>query len=89
MANPKITFAQLQQLLLDLGFRETTVPKSHVAFDHEASGAEILLPIYRSNQIVRPHHLATVGMTLDGKDLMDREDFDALVAAAAAERSAS
>jgi hypothetical protein len=89
MSNPKITFAQLRQWLLDLGFTETVIPKSHVFFAHEPSGAEAALPPYRSNQIVRPRHLVMVRMMLDGKGLMDRSEYDALVASASAERSAS
>ena len=57
MRKPKVTFAWLRQLLLGRGFHEVVVPKSHVGFYHEGSGAEIILPIYRSNQIVLPHHL--------------------------------
>jgi hypothetical protein len=44
---------------------------------------------HRGNQIVPPHHLATVRLMVDGKGLMDAADFDALVAATAAERSVS
>src|SRR5438128_504157 len=45
MSKPRITFAQLRQLLLDVGFTETVTPKSHVFFAHEPSGAEVALPI--------------------------------------------
>jgi hypothetical protein len=89
MSRSRITFAQLRQLLVDRGFTETVVPKSHVAFIHEPSGTEILLPVYRSNRIVLPHHLATVRIMLDGKGLMDGDAFDDLVASVAAKRSAS
>ena len=30
MSKPRITFAQLRHLLLDMGFTETVTPKSHV-----------------------------------------------------------
>jgi predicted RNA binding protein YcfA (HicA-like mRNA interferase family) len=89
MIRPRMNFAQLRQLLLDMGFTETVTPKSHVFFAHQASGAEIALPIYRSNRIVLPHHLATVRIMLDAKGLMDKNDFDELVASASAEQSAS
>ena len=81
MIRSKMTFAGLRQLLVDLGFTETIVPKSHVAFRHEESGAEIMLPNYRSNQIVLPHHLATARIILDAKGLMDADDFEDRVAA--------
>jgi hypothetical protein len=89
MRNPRISFAQLRQLLLDLGFTETVAPKSHVFFAHEPSGAEMALPIYRSNRIVLPHHLLSVRRMLDAKGLMDANDFDDFVAALSTKRSAS
>ena len=56
---------------------------------HEASGAEVALPIYRSNRIVLPHHLITVRIMLDAKGLMDADDFDEFVSSASAKQSAS
>jgi predicted RNA binding protein YcfA (HicA-like mRNA interferase family) len=89
MSKPRITFAQLRQLLLDMGFTATVTPKSHVFFAHQQSGAETALPIYRSNQIVMPHHLATVRIMLDYKGLMDGDEFDEFVASASVKQSAS
>jgi predicted RNA binding protein YcfA (HicA-like mRNA interferase family) len=89
MRNPKITFAQLRQLLFDLGFAETVTPKSHVFFAHEPSGAEVALPIYRPNRIVLPHHLVTVRITLDANGLMEAGEFDEFVGSVAAQKSAS
>jgi hypothetical protein len=89
MRNPRITFGQLRELLLERGFTETVTPRSHVFFAHESSGAEIALPIYRSNRLVAPHHLVTVRVMLDAKGLMDAEEFDEFVATASARRSAS
>lgn len=83
MSTPKIRFEQLRQLLLDMGFSQTTTQKSHVFFAHASSGAEFALPIYRANQIVLPHHLVTVRVMLDGKGLLDAGAFDDFVAAAA------
>jgi predicted RNA binding protein YcfA (HicA-like mRNA interferase family) len=80
MTKPRITFAQLRHLLLGMGFTETFTPKSHVFFAHQQSGAEIALPIYRANQIVMPHHVATVRVMLDYKGLMDGDAFDDFVA---------
>jgi hypothetical protein len=89
MTRPKVAFAWLRQLLLDRGFKEVIVPKSHVRFYHERSGTEIILPVYRANQIVMPHHLLTVRFILDAKGLVDEEDFDDLVGSASAKQSAS
>jgi hypothetical protein len=89
MPNSKLAFTQLRQLLLDLGFTETVTPKSHVFFAHAPSGAEIALPIYRSNRIVLPHHLHTVRVMLNAKGLMDGSAFDDFVASASEKQSAS
>jgi hypothetical protein len=62
-------------------------PRSHIFFAHESSGAEVALPIYRSNRIALPHHLITVRITLDAKALMEADEFDDAVASA--QRSAS
>ena len=51
MIKPAITFALLRQFLLGLDFTEVVVPKSHIGFHHAASGAEIFLPVYKSNQL--------------------------------------
>jgi predicted RNA binding protein YcfA (HicA-like mRNA interferase family) len=89
MSKPRITFARLRHLLLDIGFTETVTRKSHVFFAHQQSGAETALPIYRSNQIVMPHHLATVRIMLDQTGLMDGDAFDDFVASASVTQSAS
>ena len=89
MSKPRVTFAWLRRFLLDHGFTEEIVPKSHIGFRHEDSGAEIFLPIYRSNQLVMPHHLLTVRFTLDGWGVMGADQFDEDVASASAKQSAS
>ena len=45
MSRPRVTFAELRQMLLDMGFTENVVPRSHVFFAHQPSGAEVALPI--------------------------------------------
>jgi len=89
MRSPRITFGQLRQLLLGMGFTASVTPKSHVFFAHQASGAEVALPLYRSNRIVLPHHLVSVRIMLDAKGLMDSNDFDDFVASALVKQSAS
>ncbi len=89
MSRPRVTFADLRQMLLDMGFTEAVVPRSHVFFAHSPSGAEVALPIYRADRIVLPHHLISVRIMLDAKGLMDRADFDDFVASLSAKQSAS
>jgi hypothetical protein len=89
MNKPTIPFSVLRQLLLDLDFTEVVVPRSHIGFHHAESGAEIMLPNYKSNQIVAPRHLLMVRIMLDGKGLLDGERFDEFVASGTAKLSAS
>ena len=89
MSKPRITFAELRRLLLDMGFSEAITPGSHTFFAHRLPGAEVALPLYRSDRFVRPHHLITVGMMLDAAGLMNRDDFEEYVASASANQSAS
>jgi hypothetical protein len=74
---------------LGLDFTETVVPKSHVRFYHEESGTDIILTIYRSNQIVLPHHLLSIRVQLDGRGVMEADDFDDLVTSRTVQKSAS
>jgi len=89
MSKPRISFGVLRQLLLDMGFSETVVPKSHVGFRHAATGAEIMLPIYRATDAVAPRHLLLVRVTLDANGLMDGDTFDEFVESHSAKQSAS
>jgi hypothetical protein len=89
MPKPRITFAQLRHLLLDMGFKEVPVTKPYIGFQHEESDLLIVLPSYRSNSLVAPHHLVYVRMMLDGKGLMAAEEFDRLVANVPVGHSAS
>lgn len=89
MSRPGVSFAELRQMLLDLGFTETVVPRSHVFFAHQRRGAELALPIYRRNRFVMPHHLISVRIMLDATGLMDRADFEDFVTSTSLKQSAS
>jgi hypothetical protein len=88
MPNTRVKFSQLRQLLLDCGFGEGTVDDK-LGFLHEPSDWLIVLPRYRSNAVVAPHHLAYVRVMLDGKGLLDGGEFDRRLDGVSASRSAS
>jgi hypothetical protein len=90
MSEPRFKFASLRRLFSDLGFTEVAAntDKPHIAFRHEPSDLLIVLPPYRNNAAVAPHHLVYVRMMLDGKGLMDGDEFDRLVGNVPAPRSA-
>ena len=82
MSKPTLTFGQLRQIVSDLGFKETVVPKEFIGFRHEESDTSIFVPIYRSNQVVAPHHLIQFRVQLDAKGILDADEFDRCVASA-------
>jgi hypothetical protein len=62
--------------------RRTDVTSGHVepptgVYDHEESGASIMLPRFPENDQVLDYHLATVRTTLDGFGIVEPEIFDA------------
>jgi hypothetical protein len=89
MSKPRFKFSNLRQMLLDLGFKEASVTKPFIGFQHDDSNLVIVLPSYRRNSLVAPRHLVYVRMMLNGKGLMDAEDFDRLVADVPVQHSTS
>jgi hypothetical protein len=86
---PAVTFAELRQLLLELDFQETVVPRSHIGFHHDRTGAEVYLPVYRPGQVVAPRHLLMVRVMVDAKGLMEADKFDRFVASSTLKGTAS
>jgi hypothetical protein len=80
MSNPRFKFSSLRQILIDLGFKDAPVAKPYIGFEHDESDLLIVLPSYRRNSWVAPHHLVYVRMMLEGKGLMSADEFDQLVA---------
>jgi hypothetical protein len=76
-------------MLLNLGFKEVPVTKPYIGFQHAEPDLLIVLSPHRSNSLVAPHHLVYVRMMLDGKGLMDAEEFERLVAEVPVRHSSS
>ena len=89
MSKPRVKFSSLRHLLMELGFQAVPVTKPHVGFLHDESELLIVLPPYRSNALVAPHHLVYVRMMLDGKGILNADKFDQLVADAGVRHSPS
>ncbi len=89
MSEPRVTYAKLRELLLHLGFVETVVPESHVAFLHSESGTNVMFPLYRPGQAVLPRHFVPVRTLLDARGLLDAGEFDRAVASSAVKQPAS
>jgi hypothetical protein len=80
MSEPRPRFSRVRQVLTELGFQRVAVTKPFIGFQHGESDTLIVLPSYRGNSPVAPHHLAQVRIMLDAKGLMDADEFDRLVA---------
>ncbi len=80
----RVTFAILDRLLDDLGFVETTVPNSYVAYEHPPSGALLVLRLHRPADRVDPATLAHVRLQLVERGLIEPEAFDRLLQGTAA-----
>jgi predicted RNA binding protein YcfA (HicA-like mRNA interferase family) len=77
MKAEQITFADLEKLLLKLGFVKLQNPKYHI-FEHPQENALVALPRYAQNDVVRPIHLVATRGTLEAYGLMSREAFEGL-----------
>ncbi len=89
MAKAGVRFAQVRDVLLDLGFREAPISEQHVGFQHDASDTFLAMPVYKDREIVAPHHLVAVRGMLDQHGVLDAEEFDRRIASATARPSAS
>jgi len=89
MPRARLKFSKLRQILLELGFRQVEISDKAIGFEHEQSDTLLVLPIYNPNQFVMPHHLLYIRIQLDGRGVMDAEDFDELVASKSVQKSAS
>ena len=74
----RIKFAQLQQTLKKLGFQENWMKSSHVIFNHPQADALIVLSPHQSGDEIRQAYLRMVEKVLEGKGIMQREQFESL-----------
>ncbi len=70
MSRPRVSFADLRRMLLDMGFTETVVPKSHVFFAHPRPGAEARTA-HLPAQPIRPTASSHLGGDHAGRDGAD------------------
>lgn len=83
MTSTPVPFARLREVLSDLGFRQVSLPGDGIAFEHDRSDAFLVMPKYRSNQAVAPHHLIMCRVQLDSRGILDADEFDRRLASEA------
>jgi hypothetical protein len=72
----EVTYGQLSQVLLDLGFVEQTVPQSHTRYCHQESETVILLAAHAPEAAARPFDVKYVRRVLDETGLLDAREFE-------------
>lgn len=70
-----VKFAELEQLLLSIGFVEVPTAGSHKVYEYSPLGTLVVLPGYEQQANVRTMHLVAVRKILDENGLMDRDMF--------------
>ncbi|NJM77313.1 MAG: type II toxin-antitoxin system HicA family toxin [Acaryochloridaceae cyanobacterium RU_4_10] len=78
MMPKKVTFAELEQLLLGLGFVSRPPKGTHHVFGYPALDVLVSLPDYHKKDLVHPAHLVMVRRVLAENGLMNSDEFDAL-----------
>jgi hypothetical protein len=78
-----ITFSELRQLLLDVGFRETP-EKTRMRFVHPGLDHVMLFRLYRPKEIVQARDLVLVRWQLIHNGLIDEADLDRFLQKASA-----
>jgi len=80
----RITFAQLDAVLDQLGFRKTVVPGSHVNYNHPETGALLLVQLHKPKDLVPGYVLMGTRGDLEIQGVIAREDFERMLQAVAA-----
>lgn len=65
----KITFATLQQFLIEIGFASPVTIENSLAFHHAESGTLVMLAIPEDGETVHPADLLSVLVRLENEDL--------------------
>lgn len=79
MTTTEVTYGQLDKTLRKLGFKCELLKKDFEfrRYEHEKSGALIVLPAFPEKDHVFEHHLVTVRGTLDNFGIADPTTFAA------------
>ncbi|KOP27445.1 hypothetical protein AMR41_05480 [Hapalosiphon sp. MRB220] len=70
-----ITFTELEELLLKLGFTSLSTAGSHHVFRYPSSGALVVLPGYEKKAYIDTVHLVAVRRILVENGLIDKNAF--------------
>ncbi len=75
----QLTYAQLEHLLAELGYRQVpSEPQSRVFVNAEYDAVSVL-PVANGEEPARPHHLITLHKVATEKGIIDEETFAKLL----------
>lgn len=75
MKNTAVTFAELRELLFELGFREKP-EKTRLRFEHPAVGTVLLFRLYDRTEKVNARDMLVVRGQLEDNGLIESSAFD-------------
>ena len=79
-----ITFEELRELLLELGFSESSPQPYRIRFEHRATETVLLFRAYNSDETVNDRELVVVRRQLVDNGLIEAPAFDRFLAKASA-----
>ena len=74
--NRPLRFADLECLLVRLGFQRAETTGSQIVFEHSPSATVLVFPPYRNEELVRLQHRMKTKTLLDLRGLLERSAFD-------------
>jgi predicted RNA binding protein YcfA (HicA-like mRNA interferase family) len=75
--NNRISFAQFDAILYDLGFQQSVIPRSHVTYRHPPTGALLLVRLHTPTDFVPDYVMVSTRHELDWRGVIDGTEFDA------------
>lgn len=89
MPEPHIKFAELRELLSQLGYEHVALAGGFQGFQRSDPDTLIAVPAYKNGETVAPRHLASVRVMLANQGVMTPDEFDQLLASTSIKHSAS
>lgn len=80
----RITFAQLENVLEEIGFTKTVLPDTGVVYRHANSDSMLVVRLHKPREVVPDYVMAATRLQLDEQGIIEGDDFDAMLRATAA-----
>ncbi len=80
----RVTFAQFDAVLDQLGFKKTVIRGSHVNYDHPETGVFLMAQLHKPSDLVPSYVLFGARVELEYQGVIARDDFLKLLEAVAA-----